>query len=339
MADRVNRRILLAARPTSEVTEDCLRRVEEPAPEPGEGEALVRTLYLSLDPTIRGWMNEGEGYMPPIAIGEQVRAGGVCQVVESRSDAYAEGDLLFGMPGWQEWSIVDAGARAMQKLPPGTDPIAALSLFGITGMTAYFGLLDVAKPKSGDTVLVSGAAGATGSVVGQIAKIQGCRVVGIAGTDEKCTWVKDDLGFDACINYRTEDVGKALDAACPDGIDVYFDNVGGEILELALARINQGARVTLCGAISTYNLEEPPPGPKNLMQLVIQRARMEGFIIIDYIPRFPEAMAAMAPWVADGRLKNRVDVVDGIENTPAAFQRLFTGANIGKVLVKVADPA
>lgn len=338
MADRVNRRILLVRRPRGEVEADCLRLVEAPAPDPGPGEALVRTLYLSLDPTIRGWMNEEATYMPPIALGDPVRAGGVGEVVESRCEQYRVGQKVFGLLGWQDYSLADAGGRAVQPLAEGSSATDALGLYGITGLTAYFGLLDVARPRAGETVVVSGAAGATGSVVGQIAKIQGCRAVGIAGTPEKCSWVRDDLGFDACIDYRREDVAARLRETCPQGIDVYFDNVGGPLLEIVLDQLRQGGRIALCGAISTYNLPEPPPGPRNLMNLVLRRGRMEGFLVLDYAARFPEAVAKMSEWVAAGRLTSRVDVVEGLENTPAAFRRLFTGGNIGKLLVKVAEP-
>lgn len=335
MAKRINRRIVLVKRPEGEVTPDCMRLAEEPAPEPGDGEALVRNLYLSLDPTQQGWMKY-DTYMPAIPIGDVIRSGGVGEVVESRSPLYAKGQLVNGLVGWQEYTIADGAGRRMQTVPAGVSAVDAVSVFGITGLTAYFGLLDVGKPKAGETVVVSGAAGATGSVVGQIAKLQGCRAVGIAGTDEKCRWLTSELGFDACVNYKREDVGQALRQACPKGIDVYFDNVGGAILDAALLQLNRNARVALCGAISTYGEKEPPPGPRHLMQLILKHAHMEGFLVLDYVARFPEAIAAMTKWVAEGRLKNRVDVVEGLENAPAAFQRLFTGGNTGKLLVRVA---
>jgi len=334
MAKRTNRKIVLVKRPQGEVTPDCLRLVEEPAPAPAEGEALVKNLYLSLDPTQQGWMKY-DTYMPAIPIGDVVRSGGVGEVVESRSPLYTKGQVVSGLVGWQEYAIADGGGRRMQAIPAGVAPVDAVSVYGITGLTAYFGLLDVGKPKPGETVVVSGAAGATGSIVGQIAKIQGCRVVGIAGSEEKCRWLTGELGLDACVNYKTEDVGKALREACPQGIDVYFDNVGGEILDQVLLQINRGARIALCGAISTYTEEAPPPGPRNLMQLVIKHGHMEGFLVLDYVARFPEAIAGMTKWAADGRLRSRVDVVDGIENAPAAFRRLFTGGNIGKLLVRL----
>jgi hypothetical protein len=338
MAQRINRKIVLVKRPQGEVTPDCLKLVEEPAPEPKEGEALVRNLYLSLDPTQQGWMKY-DTYLPAIPLGEVVRSAGVGEIVESRSPLYTKGRLVTGLVGWQEYAIADGGGRRMQAVPPGISPTDAVSVFGITGLTAYFGLLDVTAPKPGETVVISGAAGATGSVAGQIAKIVGCRAVGIAGSEEKCRWLTQELGFDACVNYKSEDVGKALRAACPKGIDVYFDNVGGEILDAVLLQLARGARIALCGAISSYTLREPPPGPRNLMQLVIKHGRMEGFLVLDYAARFPEAIAAMSKWAAEGKLRSRVDVVKGIENTPQAFGRLFTGGNIGKLLVQVAEPA
>jgi NADPH-dependent curcumin reductase CurA len=339
MPEPTNRCFRLARRPRGDVSPDCFTFTTEEPPPLQEGQARVRVLYLSLDPTIRGWLNEEDTYLPAIRIGDVVRSGGVGEIVESRSARYKTGERVFGMTGWQELAVADEGANAMTVLPAGVAPTDALGVFGITGMTAYFGMLDVARPREGDTVLVSGAAGATGSVAGQIAKLHGCRVVGIAGGPEKCRWVTDGLGFDACIDYKGEDVGKRLDEVCPDGIDVYFDNVGGEILQQALARIRRGARIALCGGISGYNATTPPPGPNNLMQLVIQRARMEGFLVLDYMDRFPEAMARMAPWVAEGKVNNRVTVVEGLENTVDAFGRLFSGGNIGKLMVKVAEPA
>jgi hypothetical protein len=334
MASRTNRRIVLVKRPSGEVTPDCLRLAEQPVPEPQEGEALVRNLYLSLDPTQQGWMKY-DSYLPAIPLGEVVRSGGVGEVIESRSPLYAKGQLVSGLVGWQEYSLADGGGRRMQPVPPGISPEDAVSVFGITGLTAYFGLLDVGRPQAGETVVVSGAAGATGSVAGQIAKLVGCRAVGIAGGPEKCRWLVGELGFDAAIDYKREDVGAALAAACPQGVDVYFDNVGGAILDAVLLRINRGARIALCGAISTYTQDEPPPGPRNLLQLVVKHGHMEGFLVLDYAARFPEAIAALAKWKAEGRLRSRVDVVDGLENTPAAFRRLFTGGNTGKLLVRV----
>ena len=332
-----NRRLVLAARPAAMADDSCFRLEQADAPAIGDGEALVRVVYLSIDPTIRSWMNEADTYLPAIRLGEVIRSGGIGEVVESRCPTYNAGDLVFGMTGWQDYAVADSGERTMTVLPPGIPLLDAMSVYGVTGMTAYFGVLDVGRPQEGQTVVVSGAAGATGSIAGQIAKINGCRVVGIAGTDEKCRWVTNKLGFDACINYRTDDLATRLRATCPDGVDVFFDNVGGEILQAVLDRINLRARVVLCGAISMYNSPEPPPGPSNYMQLIIKRARMEGFLVLDYVTRFPEAQLQMASWVVDGKIQHAEDVVAGLENAPAALNRLFTGANTGKVIVQVSE--
>jgi NADPH-dependent curcumin reductase CurA len=336
MTELTNRRVLLAARPQGMADDACFRVESSAAPAPAEGEALVRVVYLSIDPTIRGWM-EHDTYLPAIGLGEVIRSGGVGEVVASHNAAYNVGDIVFGMTGWQDYAIADSGARAMTVLPAGVPLLDAMSVYGVTGMTAYFGVLDVARPKAGETVVVSGAAGATGSVAGQIAKIQGCRVIGTAGTEEKCAWVTNKLGFDACINYRTDDIPARLREVCPDGIDVFFDNVGGDILDAVLAQINLRARIVLCGAISTYNAVEPPRGPSNYRQLIVQRARMEGFLILDYLDRFPEAQLQMAAWVIEGKIQHAEDVVDGLEHAPEALNRLFTGANTGKVVVKVSE--
>jgi NADPH-dependent curcumin reductase CurA len=333
-----NRQILLAARPVGMIKESDFHRREVPIPVPQAGEFLVRNLYLSLDPTIRNWMNDVDSYMPAIRIGEVMRGGGIGVVVESRAPQYAVGDRVFGLIGWQDYALGRAAdAMPMMVVPPGVPSTAALSVLGVTGVTAYFGVLDIGQPKAGETVVVSGAAGATGSVAGQIAKIVGCRVVGIAGSDAKCRWVTADLGFDACINYRTEDVGTGLRQTCPQGVDVYFDNVGGEMLDAVLQRINRRARVVLCGAISLYNAGELPAGPRHYVQLMVQRARMEGFIVTDYLPRFAEAAVQLGQWVAEGKLRYAVDVVDGLENATTAINRLFTGANTGKLIVKISD--
>ncbi len=330
------RRVLLASRPHGLVNEANLRLDDSaPVPEPEAGQALVRVRYCSIDPTIRTWMDDAPGYLPPIGIGEVVRSGGVGEVVASRSDRYREGDLVFGMLGWQEYALADEDQSAMTTLPEGVDPTVAIGVFGVTGMTAYFGLLDIGQPKPGETVVVSGAAGATGSVVGQVARIEGAgTVVGIAGTPEKCAWLTDELGFDHAINYRTEDVGRRLRETCPDGIDVYFDNVGGEILDACLAQLAMKARVVLCGAISQYN-EDRPVGPRNYFNLIIKRARMEGFLILDYVDRFPEAQVRMAGWVMEGRIKHREHLVDGLEHARDALNLLFSGGNTGKVIVRL----
>jgi NADPH-dependent curcumin reductase CurA len=331
-----NRRIVLAQRPTANVDAETVRLEQVDVPEPGNGDALVRTRYLSIDPTIRTWMDDVQGYLPPIGIDEVVRSAAVGEVVRSRSDRYAEGDLVFGMTGWQDYTLADEGARAMQVLPPGIDPTAALSVFGTTGMTAYFGLLEVGRIKPGDTVVVSGAAGATGSIVGQIARIKSAgRVVGIAGTDEKCAWLIDELGFDAAVNYKRDDVATQLREVCPDGIDLYFDNVGGELLDICLGQLALRGCVVLCGAISSYNSRGEVVGPKHYRNLIPRRGRMEGFIILDYLDRFPEGQAEMAGWVAEGKVKFAVHIVEGLEQAPAALNLLFTGGNRGKVIVRV----
>jgi len=331
-----NRRLVLAERPTGAVEDKTIRLEQVDVPEPGSGEALVHNRYLSIDPTIRTWMDDVHGYLPPIGIDEVVRSGGVGEVVRSSSDRYHVGDLVFGLTGWQDYVLADEGARAMQVLPPGIDPTATLSVFGTTGMTAYFGLLDVGRVTQGDTVVVSGAAGATGSTVGQIARIKGAaRVVGIAGTDEKCAWLVDELGFDTGVNYKTEDVAARLRDACPDGINLYFDNVGGELLDICLGQLALRGRVVLCGAIASYNARGSIVGPSNYRNLIPRRGRMEGFIILDYLDRFPAAQAEMARWVAAGKVKFAVHVVDGLEQAPAALNLLFTGGNTGKVIVKV----
>ena len=327
----VNRRITLAKRPSGPITPDCFAVDEVPIPSPGPGEVLAKVGWLSIDPTIRGWMAM-DTYLPAIEIGAPIRSGGLAEVIESNNEALPVGSTLFGMTCWQEYVVMDGTS---QVIPDGIDPTAALSVFGVTGLTAYFGLLDIGKPVAGETVLVSGAAGATGSVVGQIARIKGCRVVGIAGSDEKCSWLIDELGFDAAINYRTDDVPAAIRAACPNGVDVFFDNVGGDILEAALGNLAMHGRVVLCGAIATYNDDAPRPGPNNIMSLVINRGRMEGFIIMDYLHRAEEAIGELAGWVLGGELKFAVDVVDGLDNAPVAMDRLFTGANQGKVMVRL----
>ena len=335
-----NRQWLLAKRPYGLVTAENFEYREETIPEPADGQVLLRNLFLSFDPTQRGWMEDRESYMPPVAIGEPMRAGSVAQVVESRHADYAIGDLVQTLGGWQDYLVVD-GALAgfgLSRLPEGVTPQMALGVLGTTGQTAYFGMLDLGQPQPGQTVLVSGAAGATGSVAGQIARIKGCRVVGIAGGPEKCAWLKEEARFDEVIDYKAEDVEKKIGELCPNQVDVFFDNVGGEILEATLNHINMHARVVLCGGISSYNATEPQPGPNNLMNLVIMRARMEGFIVIDYLDRFSEGAAALAGWMASGELVHRDDVQEGFENIPDTLNRLFTGRNIGKQLLKIADP-
>ena len=331
-----SRRLVLAARPSGMCDDTTVRLETVPVPEPAEGEAVVKVQWLSIDPTIRTWMDDAPGYLPPIELGAVVRSGGIGQVVSSKNADYPVGATVFGMLGWQDHAVVGGDEASAQVVPDGVEATAALSVFGATGMTAYFGLLDIGQPKPGDTVVVSGAAGATGSVVGQIAKIKGAaNVVGLAGTDEKCAWLVDELGFDAAINYKTENVAKRLHELCPDGIDVYFDNVGGAILDICLGQLAMKGRIVCCGAISAYNDRDSSPGLKNYFNLIIKRARMEGFLILDYLDRFPEAQGDMLGWVLEGKVKHAVHVVDGLEEAPNALNLLFTGGNTGKVIVKL----
>ena len=329
-----NRQWILKRRPVGEIKAGDLELVEMPIPDPGPGEVLVRTLYLSLDPTNRIWMSDMEQYMPPVQLGEVMRGGTIGIVERSNNADLKPGDVVSGFAGWQEYSIAAGG----QKLPQsGPLPVTAnMSVLGATGATAYFGLLDLGKPKPGETVVVSAAAGAVGSIVGQIARLKGCRAVGIAGSDEKCRHVVKDLGFDACINYRKENIREALKRACPNGIDVDFENAGGEILDAVMEQINMKARIVLCGMISMYNSKEPPRGPA-LTNLLMKRARIEGFIILDYFARFGEFHADMSKWLADGKIRYDVHVVKGIENALSALNLLFTGGNTGKLLVQVSE--
>lgn len=332
----VNRQVRLARRPTGLVTAADFEIVDGEVPELQEGEALLRTIYLGMDATVRTWLNQGEGYLPAVEIGEVVRCSGIGEIIATRCDAYEVGDLAYSLPGWQQYGICRDDLFTT-PMAPDTDLRPLMSVFGSTGAAAYFGLLDIGRPKAGETVVVSAAGGATGSLVGQIAKIQGCRVVGIAGTDEKCAWVVDELGFDACINHRTEDIAAELKRHCPDRVDVYFDNVGGPILDAVLKGLNMGGRVVLCGAISVYNDQGRPPGPSNYLNLISRRGRMEGFITLDYWDRYPECMAQLAQWAAEGKLRWREHIVEGLDRAPEALNMLFTGENIGKVIVKVAD--
>jgi hypothetical protein len=331
----MNRRWTLAARPHGMVKESDFAFSETPVPQPGDGQVLLRVLYLSFDPTQRGWIEDRPSYLPPVQIGEVMRASAVGEVMESKHTGFAKGDLVQGLFGWQDYAVVP-GAMLGAKIPAGVPPTWTLGVLGITGITAYFGMLDLGKPKAGETVVVSGAAGATGSVAGQVAKLQGARVVGIAGGPSKCAWLTKEAHFDAAIDYKHDDVAARLRELCPKGVDVYFDNVGGEILDAVLGQIAQRARVVLCGGISGYNEATPPPGPRNLMNLVIQRGRMEGFIVIDYAARFGEAIAKLSEWVQSGAIVHQEDVQRGLEHAPRTLLRLFTGANTGKQLLQLA---
>jgi NADPH-dependent curcumin reductase len=334
MPDR-NRQILLKGRPKGPVTRDTFEIKDGSVPDIEDGQFLVRTLFLSIDPTIRGWIDR-DTYLPAIEIGAVVRCAGAGVVVKSNNPKFAVGDRVFSLLGWQEYAVLGDRDQA-NAIPSGIDLRDALSLFGATGLTAYFGITEIGKPVAGETFVVSGAAGATGSIAGQLAKAKGCRVVGIAGQDSKCRWLTEELGFDAAINYKTEDVPKRLAETCPKGIDVYFDNVGGPILNHVLARLAMRARVILCGAISQYNDLDNAFGPSNYVNLISRRAKMEGFIVLDYVPRFMEAVMALGGLLAEGKVKHKVTVVDGLDNAPNALQRLFTGDHEGKLLVKVAD--
>jgi NADPH-dependent curcumin reductase CurA len=340
MAELKNRQWLLATRPQGMIKEGDFRWNETVIPSLKDGDLLVRNLAFSFDPTQRGWMSM-DTYIPAIPIGQVMRASTIGQVVESKKQGYTKGDLVQGLFGWEDYTVTDgSGLFALEKFPKGTDPVLALSLLGITGLTAYFGTLSVGVPKSGETFVVSGAAGATGSVAGMIAKIVGCRVIGIAGGKQKCDWLVKEAGFDGAIDYKNENVGEALTRLCPKGIDVYFDNVGGEILELALDRLAFRARVVLCGAISQYNEAAGVAAhpPRNYFRLIFHGARMEGFLVFHFAQQYPQARAELAKWHAEGRIKNQVDLQRGLENAPKTILRLFTGANFGKQLLVLGNP-
>ena len=331
-----NRQFRLAARPVGMVKRGDFEFTSSPVPEPAPGQVLIRVLYVSLDPAMRGWMNEGRSYIPPVGIGEVMRAGTAGRVVKSSNPQFAEGDLVTGWGGVQDYVLSDG--KDITKVDPRLAPLPVyLGTLGMPGMTAYFGLLEVGKPKKGETVVVSGAAGAVGSVVGQVAKIKGCRVVGIAGGPDKCRWIVDELGFDAAIDYKSEDVNKALRQHCPKGVDVYFDNVGGDILDAALARMARNGRIVICGAISQYNNTTQVKGPSNYLSLLVNRASMTGMVVMDYTDRFEEAVREMAGWMKAGNLKTREDIVEGLETFPETLLMLFKGENTGKLLIKVAD--
>jgi NADPH-dependent curcumin reductase len=335
MAEPTNRQWLLAAHPQGMIKESDFRWNESVVPPLKDGQILVRNLAFSFDPTQRGWMSM-DTYIPAIPVGQVMLAIAVGEVIESKRADIAKGDLVQGLFGWEEYTVTDGqGLFGMQKLPPGTDPLLALSLLGVTGLTAYFGTLTVGQVKAGDTFVVSGAAGATGSVAGMIAKIKGCRVIGIAGGREKCDWLTTLAGYDAAIDYKNETVGDALKRHCPKGIDVYFDNVGGEILDHALAQLADGARIVLCGAISQYNQAAMGAGPKNYLNLILHRSRMEGFLVFQFAQRYPEAIAELSKWYAEGEIKKQIDLARGLENAPKTIIRLFTGANFGKQLLQL----
>ncbi|WP_433626914.1 NADP-dependent oxidoreductase [Halomicrococcus sp. NG-SE-24] len=332
-----NRKFLLAKRPEGKPDRDTFDLVEADVPDPGPGEALVRTLYLSVDPYMRGRMDAGESYAEPWSVGEPLKGGVVGEVVASNGADVEEGDVVTGNLEWADY--VTAPGTDLQPVNPDLAPIStALGVLGMPGRTAYFGTREVAEPKAGDTFVVTGAAGAVGSVAGQIAKLSGARVVGFAGSDEKVSFLEDDLGFDAGINYKdTDDYRAALDDAAPDGVDAYFDNVGGEITDAVFSKLNVDARVAVCGQISLYNAEEMPTGPRKLPKLIETRARVQGFLIGDFAPRFGEATRKLGRWVSSGDVEYRETITEGLENAPDAFLGLFEGENIGKQLVKVGE--
>lgn len=341
MTQAVNRQWLLRSRPQGMVNVDNFEYREAllPVPDLAAGEILVKVLCFSFDPAMRGWMDDVPSYLPPAGLGEPMRATAVAQVLRSNNPVYPEGSLVQGMFGWQEYAV--AGPDSLvppMPVPEGTPPTWPLSIFGGTSLTAYFGLLDVGQPQPGETVVVSGAAGATGSVVAQIARLKGCRVIGIAGGSEKCRWLREDCKLDAVIDYKNEDLSARLGRLCPQGISVFFDNVGGKTLETAIDHIAERGRIVLCGQISSYNDATPQPGPANLMNLITRRVRMQGFIMLDYIDRLEQATSDLANWVSAGEIVWREDIQEGFEQIPATLLRLFKGENQGKQLLKLADP-
>jgi len=340
----VNHQVRLAKRPEGTATREHWRFGSEPVAEPAEGGVLVKTLSLSLDPAMRGWLNDAKSYIPPVEIGAVMRAGGVGRVIASKNPQFAVGDTVYGTLNVQEYMLIpqeEIKRNGLVKIDLRVGSITQwLNVLGMPGMTGYFGLMDVGQPKAGETVVISGAAGAVGQTVGQLAKIKGCRVVGIAGGEAKCDWVVKELGFDACIDYKAgaAAVRDGLKQHCPKGVDIYFDNVGGEILDLVLARIARKARIIICGAISQYNNANsmPAAGPRNYLSLLVNRARMEGIVVFDYADRYPVAIAELAGYLKEGRMKSKEDIVQGLDTFPEALNRLFSGANFGKLVLQVA---
>jgi NADPH-dependent curcumin reductase len=333
----MNKQIRLKSRPTGEPTADNFEAADGPMPKPNDGDVLRRTIYLSLDPYMRGRMSDAASYATPVKIGDVMGGHTVSEVVESRNPDFKQGDFVAGYDGWQAYGV--SNGKDLRKLDPKAVPIStAIGVLGMPGMTAFVGLMDIGQPKAGETVVVSAASGAVGAVVGQLAKIKGCRAVGIAGSQDKCRYVVEEIGFDACINYKTDDLVPALQAACPSGVDIYFENVGGAVFAAILRVINKGARIPLCGIISEYNATGNPPGP-NLRSLLVQRAMIKGFIVSDHNDRAPAFLQEVAPLVMSGRIKFREDIVDGLHNAPSAFIGLLAGKNFGKLMVRVSpDP-
>ncbi len=331
----MNRQIVLAARPVGWPKESDFRLEETPIPEPGPGQFLARNIYMSVDPYMRGRMNDRKSYVPPFQIGQPLQGGAVGRVAKSSHPKFAEGDYVSSLLGWREWFV--SGGEGVSKIDPQLAPLSAyLGVLGVPGFTGWYGLKEIGKPKASETLVVSGAAGATGSLVGQVGKILGCRVVGTAGSDDKCAYLTAELGFDAAINYKTAgDLYDALRRACPQGIDIYFENVGGAMLDAVLRLLNPYSRIPLCGMISQYNLEVPDPGPRFLASMIINRTLLQGFIISDHFDRYPEFLREVGGWLKAGRLKYRETIVEGVENAPKAFLGLLKGENLGKMLVKV----
>jgi NADPH-dependent curcumin reductase CurA len=340
MSTEVNRRIRLRSRPEGRIDSSTFEVVEEGVPEPAAGQALIRNLYLSIDPTNRVWIREEPSYLPPVGIGDVMRSGGIGRVVASNNEGFPEGSLVTGLLGWQDYVLAGEGeATLAMPLPPGLDaPLESLvGLLGITGLTAYFGIEDIGEPQEGETVVVSAAAGAVGSIAGQLAKLRGARVVGIAGGADKCSWLVDELGFDAAVDRHDARWSELLADACPDGVDVDFENVGGEIMDTVFGMLNLHSRVVLCGLISQYNATEPQPGPSNFPRFISRRVRLQGFLVFDYLPRYAEASAKLAQWAGEGKIKHRDTVLEGLEKAPEAVNMLFEGGNVGKLMVKIAD--
>lgn len=335
----MNHQVRLASRPSGMPTQENWHFASEPVGNIQAGGVLIKTLCLSMDPAMRGWMNAGKSYIEPVQIGEVMRAGGVGRVIASENPLFAVGDHVNAGLGAQEYCLIEKAnikRSGIFKIDPSLGLTTWLNVLGMPGMTGYFGLLEVGQPKPGETVVVSGAAGAVGQTVGQMAMLKGCRVVGIAGGKAKCDWVVKELGFDACIDYKNEDVREGLKQHCPDGVDIYFDNVGGEILDLVLTKITRGARIIICGAISQYNNTTAIKGPANYLSLLVNRARMQGIVVFDYAENYPVAIAEMSGYLKEGRMKSREDIVMGLESFPDALLKLFNGENFGKLVLQVA---
>jgi len=338
-----NRQILLASRPSGEPSEQNFKLAEVEIPRPGPGQMLLRTIYLSLDPYMRGRMNADPSYAPPVEIGEVMAGQSVCEVIESNLPNFHAGDIILAAPGWQDYSL--ANGEGVRKIDRSLGPISyALGVLGMPGLTAYAGLLNIGKPQPGETIVVAAASGAVGSVVGQLGKIKGCRVVGIAGGQQKCRFVKEELGFDVCLDHRQPELGENLKVACPNGIDIYFENVGGPVLDAVLPLLNDFARIPVCGLIAHYNDAELPPGPNGVPRLMrailVKRLTFRGFIVFDYASQFPDFITEMTAWLREGRIKYREDITDGLEHAPRELIRLLKGENFGKKIIRVnPEPA